>query len=196
MMRPTPQHHVVQSGAVLIRLFNPRSHGAQALKFRQYGPLSRFDHHRPNPPAVDADRGILYAGQTLSCCLVEVFGDSRVIDVGDFEVAALRTLRDLTVLDLRGEFAMRAGTVAAVCKDSHRAYSQAWSQYFYENSFLYGEVDGLLFPNAHNDEVAFALYERAESGLDCTACARLDIDELRPEVQLTAAENNLVVTPY
>jgi hypothetical protein len=42
---------------------------AQALTFRYYGPINRFDHHRipsEGGRAEDPERGIYYAGFTLS----------------------------------------------------------------------------------------------------------------------------------
>jgi hypothetical protein len=134
----------------------------------------------------------------LSGCIVEVFGGTKIVEVGAWEVAILTITRDLTLLDLRGAHAMKAGTVAAVCKDSNRKFSQAWSRYFYDHGFIYGLIDGLVFGNAHNDEDAFAFYERAENVFQCSArdiCALRD-NALRLEVQAAALENCLHVEPY
>lgn len=130
--------------------------------------------------------------------MVEIFGDTKIIEVGAWEVALLTVTRNLTLLDLRGAGAMNAGSVAALCKDSNREFSQAWSRFFYETTFVYGTVDGLIFGNAHNDEDAFALYERSDNGLDSTssdACVLRD-DALRTEVQEIAGESNMFVQPY
>lgn len=196
-IQPQPQFHVVQTGDGLVRMYNPASHKAQALTFRRFGPLRRFDHQRQaEEPGEDLERGILYAGATLSGCIVEIFGDTKVIVVGSWEAAYLKAKRDLRLLDLRNGNAMRAGTVAAVCKDSNHQSSQEWSRYFYENTFLYTEIDGLIFGNAHNEETAFALYERAETGLDCIMSCPLNDESLRPEVLSCANEFNMIVEPY
>lgn len=192
---PEPVWSNINPGVKFLRLFDPTSFGSTAMNFRAFGPLARFDHHR-HPNQIDSDRGILYAGKTISCCLVEVFGDSRVIEVGNFELALLEATRNLLLLDLRGSGAMKAGTVAGVCKDSNRGYSQAWSKYFYENHCFYKEVDGLAFTNAHNDEDSFALYERAADGLTCITTLKLSSPALRDEIKLSAAENLLTVSPY
>src|SRR5690606_23706211 len=47
--------------------------------------------------------------------------------------------------------------------------SQPWSRYFYETPDTYGLIDGLCYLNAHNDEPAILLYERARDALHCTA---------------------------
>lgn len=195
---PAPNFFVPPKGTKFLRLFNPASYGAHALTFRHFGPLKRFDHQRlvDSKPQEDPDRGIVYAGETLSGCIVEIFGDSRVIQVDTWEVAQIETSRELSLLDLRADGAMKAGTVAAVCKDSNHGYSQEWSKYFYEQSFVYTKIDGLIYGNAHNDEFAYALYERCQSALTCIGQAPLKADSLRVEIQCTAAEFNLTIIPY
>ena len=188
------------SGTAFQRLYDPTKHGATALSFRHYGPISRFDH-QPEPCAVDPNRAILYVARTLSGCLVEIFGDAKLINVGTWEVAFIDCTRDLHLLDLRGANAMRAGTVAGVCKDSNRPISQAWSRYFYENSFLYAPVigtsiDGLIFGNAHNDEDAVALNERCQSDFICRAVCSLNDAALRTEIKCIALGTGMYVQPY
>ena len=39
--------------------------------------LSRFDHQQSQKPELNEERGIIYAGLSLSCCLVEIFGDDE-----------------------------------------------------------------------------------------------------------------------
>ncbi len=196
--RPNPLFHNLPSGSRLVRLFDPSRHGATATGFRSYGPLLRFDHHRgreDGKPGDDIERGIYYAAMTLSGCLVEVFGDTGVVDLGRHQVASPILRRDLRLLDLRRKGAMRAGTKAAIAKVSDRGLSQAWSRYFYETTKMYGDVDGLIYLNAHNDEEAIALYERASDALECPPqrVMRLDDEALRPAVLEAADDNNLVV---
>jgi len=195
---PQPILYVLPAGSKLIRLFDPTKFGATALSFRHFGPVSRFDHHRAPFPttAHDADRGIIYAAQTLSGCLVEIFGDAKIVETSNVEVASLAVSRDLNLLDLRGTGAMNAGTVSAVCKDSNRQFSQAWSRFFYENTFVYRHLDGIIFGNAHNDENAFAFYERCAAAFSATAVCPLKDDALRVEILKTAQDNNMIVEPY
>jgi hypothetical protein len=187
-------------GAVLVRLFDPNSYGSTALGFRTFGPIGRFDHQRAAYPtrADDPDRGILYGAFTLSSCLVEIFGDQKVIEAGTWKVAILTTTKHLNLLDLRGPGAMRAGTVSAIAKESNRRFSQQWSRYFYEHTYVYTKVAGIAFYNAHNDEDALAFYERAASCFECDIddVRSLRDDSLRPALQDIAATNGMVVTPY
>ena len=92
---------------------------------------------------------------------------------------------------------MRAGSVAALAKVADRHLSQAWSRYFYEQTDLYGQIDGISFLNAHNDEEAFALYERAQSALICTDDRILPLAHLslRPAIEQAALDNHLDFLP-
>jgi hypothetical protein len=179
-------------------LYDPMKREGAPTRFRFFGPIKRFDHQieTEEGPSMSQDRGIIYAGDSLSGCLVEIFGDARVIEVGSWEVAVLEPTRDLKLIDLRGEGAMKAGTVAAVCKDSDHKYSQAWSRYFYENIFIYEKIDGLIFQNAHNEETAFALYERAQADLSLVKKGKLRDPTLRTGIKLIAARLGMVVPPH
>ncbi len=196
---PAPVFHTVPAEEHIYRIFNPAYPG-----FRSYGPLDmRFDHHAgagpARSPAPDAARGIYYAAFTLSGCVVEVFGDAtRRVERTGRTVARPLLRRDVRLLDLRGSGAMRAGTVAALAKVPDRLVTQAWSRFFYERADLYTAVDGLLFYNAHNDEEALALYERAADALYCPdgdlAYVRPLADPLLLPALLTIADdNNLTV---
>jgi hypothetical protein len=197
---PRPVFFKIAAGTTILRLYDPSLYNAQALAFRTFGPISRFDHHRACYPgcADDPDRGIIYGAYTLSSCIVEAFGDRKIIEAGTWEIAALNTTRLLTLQDLRGHGAMRAGTVSAVAKESNRQFSQEWSRYFYDNGFIYTNIDGIAFYNAHNDEEAFAFYERADGAFQCGAKDRQPLrhHSLRTAIQEIAITNNLLVEPY
>ncbi len=197
---PRPVFLPIAAGTSVVRLYDPSSHNGQALAFRTFGPISRFDHQRATYPnrTNDLERGIMYGAFTLSSCIIEIFGDSKVIEVGTWEVAALHTTRELKLLDLRGHGAMRAGTVSAISKESNRQFSQEWSRYFYENEFIYTRIDGLAFYNAHNDEEALAFYERANNAFQCGAddIRPLCHDSLKAAIQEIAIINGLSVEPY
>lgn len=172
------------------------------MSFRSYGPLRRFDHHRgrgaAREPSVDAERAVYYASwstneaEAFSSCLVEVFGDTGIVELANRMVAMPALTRHLRLLDLRGRGAMRAGTIAAVAK-CHHSQAQPWSRFFYESTDIYGRVDGLLYRNAHNDEPAVMLYERAVDSLVCPpgAVVRLDHPSLRPLLLSTMLANDL-----
>lgn len=183
-----------------MRIYDPASHGTTATSFRRFGPLHRFDHHSGMGPARDPSptptRGVYYAAHDLYGCLVEIFGDDGVIQPAGLMVALPVLRRDLRLLDLRGKGAMRAGTNAAVTKDRERPLTHAWSRYFYEHAEFFGEMDGIVYPNAHNDEDAVLLYERAEDALQCPdeRTMRLDDELLRPAILKTVRDNDLDVS--
>lgn len=192
---PSPLFRSLVAGSFMLRIFDPTRHVTTALSFRYFGPLGRFDHQRLSPAGSsdDPDRGISYAGLTLSCCLVECFGDVGVIEIKGQQIARLKLTRDLTLLDLRGSGAMRAGAVAALAKIADRNLSQAWSRYFYEQTADYGHLDGISYLNAHNDEEAIAIYERAQSALVCPDSQILPLNHpsLRPAILEAALINHL-----
>jgi len=190
---PQPVFARVQSGVSLVRMYDPTRFNAQPTAFRFTGPYKRFDHQREvnGKPALTTDRGIMYAGDTFSGCIVEVFGDRKIIEVGTWEVAVIEPTRELKLMDLRGAGAMKAGTVAAVCKDSNHKFSQEWSRYFYETTFAYQTIDGLLFQNAHNEETAYAFYERCASDFTVVRSGKLSNPALSNEIKLIAAAFNM-----
>ena len=196
---PSPLYRTLASGSFVLRIFEPTQYGTRATTFRYYGPINRFDHQLSPPDncAEDPERGISYAGLTLSCCLVECFGDTGVIEIKGQQIGRIQLTRDLTLLDLRANGAMRAGSVAALAKVADRHLSQAWSRYFYEQTDLYGQIDGISFLNAHNDEEAFALYERAQSALICPDDRILPLahPSLRSAIQQAALDNHLDFLP-
>jgi hypothetical protein len=149
------------SGSVVLRIYNPSYPG-----FRFFGPLGqRFDHHEPDDPPWRGPRGIYYGAPTLACCVGEVFADRGFVQISDEWLAVIRIGRDIRLLDLRRGGATRAGTVHAISSVRDRALTQAWSRFFYEHPALYGLVDGVLYPAAHNGADAVALYERAADAL-------------------------------
>jgi hypothetical protein len=102
----------------------------------------------------------------LNSAIVEVFGDDRVIERGSFRAVYSKLKEPLLVLDLRGNAAIRAGTIHAIGQIEDRSKTQAWSRYIYDNAAIYGDVDGIIYANAHNGEDAILLYERAETAID------------------------------
>lgn len=193
---PNPLFHELAPGSRIVRIFDPTRYGTQALTFRINGPRVRFDHHRfpQEAPQDDCDRGIYYAAPELSSCLVEIFGDTGIIEIQEQCIAYPTVTRSLQLLDLRNSGAMKAGSVAALSQVPERDLSQAWSRYFYEQVEIYSRIDGIIYFNAHNYEEAIALYERAKDGLSCTEknVIRLDHLALRPYIQEGARKNNLI----
>lgn len=192
-----PQYYTIESGTTIKRIYDPSRHGATATSFRHYGPVSRFDHQkRVNKKAHhNPDRGIIYAGYTLSCCLVEVFGDDGIIDIEAQELATITLNQNLKLLDLRGDGAWNAGTVSAITNDGTRVLTQAWGCYFYENTQIYGQIGGIIFNNAHNSEEAIALFERVKNQITAAKISTqsLKSNSIRKEILLTAKKLGMPV---
>ena len=191
----SPQFVTLNEGDNLVRIFDPTRYNQTATSFRNYGPLSRFDHQREVPNKIDSERSVIYAAPTFSCCLVEVFGDGGVVTLGKQQVAFITLTKTIKLLDLRGSAAMAAGTVAAISAITQRDISQAWGKYFYENPQLYQEIEGLLFSGAHNAEDAIMLYERAEAKLTSAKVEVLNLDcpDLIQVIYEIAEAHNLIV---
>lgn len=184
---PRPIVHELGTSTRLLRIYSPEPHGQSATGFRRSRPIGRFDHHREG-----VDCGILYAGFTLSCCLVECFGDTGVIDTQGRRLAFLLTTRPLRLLELRGRGAMRAGSVAALASTADRDLSQDWSRYFHA---IYPHIDGVIYSSAHNEEAAVALYERAETDLHCEMDYPLDHRSLRSRILKVASDHAMDAPP-
>lgn len=184
--RPDPIFHQLESESQLLRIYKPDPHGQRATGFRSVGPIGRFDHHQQSISC-----GILYAGFSLSCCLVECFGDSGVISVDRRRLAFLLTRRPLLLLELRANGAMRAGSVAALSSCADRDLSQCWSRHFHAT---YPQADGLIYRSAHNEESALALYERAEQALKCVLDLPLNHLSLRGHI-IKAALDHAMIPP-
>jgi hypothetical protein len=193
--RISPIHRTLPMGADIFRIYDPdASHGPRdGQAFRWRGPYARFDHHRGTGGR--ERRGIWYGGLTLSCAVLEAF-DSGVVDPGTKRLARVRTTRKILLLDLRSRAAMRAGTVAAISAGDH-ALSQQWSRYFWEHPEIYGEIDGLFYPSAHNGQPAVALYERGRDGLQVPRGhdAPLTDPAVLATVRRAALDHSLVVLP-
>ena len=207
-----PQFTELKPGTTIQRVFDPTSYGAQRIRadrltttgdasasratgFRYYGPLSRFDHQQSQKPKQNEERGIIYAGFSLSCCLIEVFGDDDTIKIQQQKIAYITLKQSLKLLNLRESGAWDAGSVSAMAVDGRRKLTQAWSRYFYENFDLYGNIEGLIFNNAHGGQMALALYERAASKLLSADVSVLDLNEptIRETILAIATKLNLLV---
>jgi hypothetical protein len=179
-------------------IFDTTNYNTTAISFRNYGPISRFDHHREMADNIDLERSVIYMGFTFSCCLVEIFGDGGIIDVKQHQLASITLNKTIKLLDLRGSAAMAAGTVAALSSITERNISQAWGRYFYESPELYGEIDGLIFAGAHNGEDAIVLYERAKSKVTSAKVEVLNLNnpDLRDAILSISQSHSLIVKPY
>ena len=192
-----PQYYVIPAGTILKRIFNPTSYGASATGFRYNGSRSRFDHQvRINgKPADDPNRGIIYAGYTLSCCLVEIFEDEDLITIGQHQLATIELNQSIRLLDLRGSGCWNAGLNTTIANNDRRRLTQKWSKYFYETPEKYGNIEGIIFSSAKNGEDALAFYERAKIQITSALISTQTMKDksLRKEIHLAAKKLHLPI---
>lgn len=162
-----PAVHVLHAGSTLARVYYSRSRYPQSWdQFRYFGPLnSRWDHHVPDAdgyPQAQA-RGIYYAATDAKTCLAEVFQVTRRID-RVFQapwLVVFKTLCELKLLDLTGDFATRMGASMAIHSGT-RGRARGWARNLYE---AYPETQGILYAaSMHGGQPAIALNERALEG--------------------------------
>jgi hypothetical protein len=203
-----PQFYTINQSTKLYKIFRLK-YCPTAVSFRFWGPHSRFDHHRGNPPGVDyeplncepcedSERGISYVAPKFSSCLVEVFGDTPEAAqiTHEYQFAILTPKTDLKLLDIRDSGAMLAGAnEASLAKSEKRPVTQVWSRYFYEQQETYTEVQGIIYRNAHNNEEAISFYERAQHLLTCLPedTFPLGSPHLRSYILRAAKDNNIRV---
>lgn len=160
----SPEFRIVPSGTLIWRLyFRGGRHPTLWDAFRSYGPTrGRFDHHLP--PASLQERSIFYGAEQGATCLAEVYQESRIIDRASRNpwLVALRTARDLKLLDLTGLWPTRAGA-SMTLTSGPRPRAQRWSRALYD---AFPEIDGLYYPSSMAaNRPALALYERALSAM-------------------------------
>ena len=115
---------------------------------------------------------VLYAAETVSCCLWEAVVRNRLtrsqrrelprVDVELRLVVALATQEDLTLADLRGDGPIQIGASPAVAHDSNHAAGRALSAATFADV---PEADGFLFASRFTGHQCVAVFDRAISKL-------------------------------
>ena len=163
LRRLSPSLFTLRADTSLYRVYRRGgSHPAAWNQFRAFGPTSaRFDHHLPDSSGnpCQQDRGILYLACDLQTALAEAFQDTRAVDRtgGQPGLAQLQTVSDLSLLDLTGNFCIRAGGSMKLMS-GERGVARNWSQGFYA---AYSSIHGLYYPSSLTNQPVVALYERA-----------------------------------
>jgi hypothetical protein len=120
--------------------------------------------------------GVLYLGESLKVCFLEaVLRDQRNGAVGDFllsehelrarRYAEIAIARELTLVDLRGDAAIRMGVPSDVVRGSQQSLSRWWSVAFHEHP---QKPDGIIYSSRLNAETSLAVYDRAIAKLAVT----------------------------
>ncbi len=191
-----PRYEVLEAGEFLRRIYTPESflqpwpHTVGPTTFRHFGPTERFDHHQPGSPSPDARRGIYYAGAEMWDCAVEVFWRTRIIRLANNRFAEVLVQRDLRLLDISSDGAMRIGATAALSKGGPREKTQSWARHIYNHSDTYRydglPIDGLMYSNSHNEGRAVALFERASDSLRIHSDRALSNATIRAALEMRA----------
>ncbi|OYD70193.1 RES family NAD+ phosphorylase [Rhodococcus sp. OK302] len=161
------------------RVYHRSSHTPDGATFRSFGPVSRFDHHTPNPPALDPDgRAVLYVADNLATAASEVFGEAGVAQIcPNYRVSIVEPATSLDMLDLAGPgSAMAIGALPALAQGAEpRASTQEWARAIFEDRPAGDSVSGIHYRTAYGDGDALALW-------DCSSSVKIRRD---------AAGNNL-----
>jgi hypothetical protein len=72
---PDPLIYILAGASALLRLYRPQPYGSSGCGCRYEGLFSRFDHH-----CYGQLRGIHYSATTFSAYVVELFGDTGLIE--------------------------------------------------------------------------------------------------------------------
>ena len=159
----SPDVRVLPAGSLVWRIYlRGGRHPTRWSDFRHVGPTdARFDHHLGRRRAYQ-DRAVLYAADDPTTCFAEVFRRTRVVNRWhkDPWLVGFRTAAALSLLDLTGAFATRAGASMALMTGA-RSVSRTWARGFYD---AYPETAGLRYPSSmHANRPAMVLTDRAEA---------------------------------
>ncbi|WP_125610248.1 RES family NAD+ phosphorylase [Specibacter cremeus] len=183
MVRPLrPPVRTLQNGAAWIwqihsgpwrwcRIYHESGYTPDGVTHRDYGPLSRMDHHEMSPDEKPrrspTGRSVLYVAESLMTALGEVFGEvfgeaeeARVCP--NYRVAILKPRVPIHVLDLRLQgAAMRIGALPSLATAPYpRDETQAWARAIYEDQPVAGtKVRGIYYDAAYSNGGALALWD-------------------------------------
>jgi hypothetical protein len=115
--------------------------------------------------------GVLYLGESLKVCFLEaLLRDQRNGTIGDFplaerelyvrQYAEIAVARELTLVDLCDDAAIRMGVPSDVARASQQSLARSWSLAFHEHP---ERPDGIIYPSRLNAETNLAIYGRAIS---------------------------------
>ena len=112
---------------------------------------------------------VVYFGATAKVCFIETVirdrPDGRLTalpiefaELEDWRCAILAPARDLRLVDLRDEGALRIGVPSDAIRARDQTLGRIWSAALWEHE---AAPDGLLYPSRLNSETSLALYDRA-----------------------------------
>ncbi len=154
-------------GPVYQRIFHRDNFTPTEDHRRNWGPSLRFDPHRGGPTGrdYDPDRSVIYVGQDLRTCAIEVFQIDRApylppeIHVCErFEVAFLVPDDEIRFQDLIGPAATDIGALQVLGSgDVHRSCSQEWARAIYDQRPA-GDICGVRYTASRGGGDSLAIW--------------------------------------
>lgn len=167
------------------RVYHRDSFSPHGQSPRTWGPLSRFDTHRPDSDGSAKDnpeRSVLYIGEDLATSACEVFGPVEEAAIcPSYRVAFLRPTRALTMFDLTEPgSAMAIGALPALADGPFdRALTQEWARAIDEDQPLGVPSDGILYRSGYNGGRSLAVWS-AEGKVDVLGQPESDLPLAHP----------------
>lgn len=199
----TPPAEVIRDERHVARVRDPlwRLHrviGEHALAWnalRTFGPAAtmRWDPH-PEPRGDHPGTGVSYAASDVSTTFAEVFQRRRAITLSsDLALSGWIPTRDLRLLDLRSDWALRNGASVSL-HAAPKSTCRAWSRAIHET---WPDLDGVLTPSTMTGSPMVVLFTPSASAFPARpALARLlDDPALRPIVDTAQAALGWPVLP-
>lgn len=125
-------------------------------RLRHYGPVARcrFDPH--DPPPRSQGKAVSYLSLDLPTALAERFQETRVVNRlrGGPQLTVFRPRRTLRLLDLTGEWPVRAGA-SHVINTGRRDVCRAWARTIND---AWPELDGLWHTSSMTGEPAVTMF--------------------------------------
>jgi len=160
--------------------------------FRSFGPILRFDPHRP-PPGQDPARGVWYGASSPGAALGEVFQTDRTIDRGRDRpyLTALSFTRRLAALDVAtdsdGAWITRTGGTFAISTAPHDV-TQRWTRAIVD---AFPHLDGIRYNSRFAGHACLALFTPANSAMPTRPLLSLPLDHPDLATRLAGAAKRL-----
>jgi len=156
---------------------------------RTYGPIERcrFDPHDPPPRQQTA--GVCYLALDLPTALAEFFQDTRVINTRRSapHLTAFQPRRGLRLLDLTGEWPVRAGA-SHVINTGRRDITRAWARAI---TAAWPELDGLWHTSSMTGRPCVTIFNPAADAVPAAPAFSEPLDH--PGLRLwVAAASDLI----
>jgi hypothetical protein len=193
----------VPSGSALGRIHSKAGpYPSEWYEFRHFGPTrSRFDHHACDPPALDPDRGVMYAtvgSNSFPGAIAEYFQDSTSQSMGPIDrvrgtptYTRFDLIGDLRLLDLNGAWITRAGGNQAI-RTGSRSVAQRWSRAIYEAFAVPHDLHGLRYDSSiWGPGQCVVLWERAEIALPEFPVVTIALGDSMMDVAIASAARHL-----